>query len=188
MKIEYDIAGTDTDLKGILALQAKNLRKSLSENEIANQGFVTIEHSFELIKKLNDTERHIIAKMNDHVVGYVLSMTKNARLEIPILYPMFELFDNTVYNGKTISAYNYIIVGQVCVDKDFRGQGILDNCYTAYKEFHKHKYDFAITEIAHTNIRSLNAHKRIGFSELTFYNDPNNTPWSVVIWAWEKLR
>lgn len=186
--IEYNIASSDNDLKGILSLQAKNLTKSLSENEISNQGFVTIEHSFDLIKKLNNTERHIVAKVNDNIVGYVLSMTKNARLEIPILYPMFEIFDKTVYNDKSISENNYIIVGQVCVDKDFRGQGIFDNCYKAYKEFHKDKYDFAITEIAQTNIRSLNAHKRIGFSELTFYNDPNNTTWIVVVWDWKNSR
>lgn len=183
--IEYTIANTDVDLKGILSLQSKNLAKHLSENEIKAQGFVTVEHSYEMLKKLNDTEPHIIARENDRVIGYVLSMTKKARPDIPVLYPMFQMFDRIVYQEKTISESNYIIVGQVCVDKDFRGQGVFDNCYKAYKEFHKNKYDFAITEIAQKNDRSLNAHKRIGFSELTSYTDASNTNWIVVIWDWK---
>ena len=186
--IDYTIATSDNDLKGILSLQVKNHIKSLSDTEAEFQGFVTVEHSYDLLKKLNDTERHIIAKENDKVVGYVLSMTKKARLDIPILYPMFQIFDQAVYNEKTISDSNYIIVGQVCVDKDFRGQGIFDNCYNTYKKFHEDKYDFAITEIAEANLRSLNAHKRVGFLELTSYKDANNTKWIVVIWAWKNSR
>lgn len=186
--IDYTIATSEKDLIGILSLQAKNLIKSLSKSEAETQGFVTVEHSYSLLKQLNDTERHIIAKEHDKVIGYVLSMTKNSRSEIPMLYPMFKIFDQTVYNGQTISERDYIIVGQVCVDKDFRGKGIFDKCYNSFKHFHKDKYDFAITEIAEANLRSLNAHKRIGFTELTSYNDSNNINWIVVIWDWKNRR
>lgn len=185
MKVEYHTADSDDDLRGVLTLQVKNLARSLSANEKAEQGFVTVEHCFDLLKKLNNTEKHIVAKSNNIIVGYVLSMTKNARAEIPFLYPMFDVFDRTAYLDRSISEYNYIIVGQVCVDKDFRGQGIFDNCYKAYKDFHKDTYDFAITEIAQTNLRSLNAHKRIGFKELTSYTDSYNTTWIVVVWDWK---
>lgn len=188
MQIQYTAANSDDDLKGILSLQAENLPKTLSDDEIKSQGFVTLEHSFELIKEMNETEQHIIAKSDNNVIGYTLSMTKKAKLVFPILYPMFDVFDKTVYNGKTISEYNYIIVGQVCVSKKFRGLGVFDHCYEAYRNFHKDKYDFAITEIAQSNLRSINAHKRIGFSELTRYTDSNNNTWIVVIWDWTNSR
>jgi len=61
---------------------------------------------------------------------------------------MFELFDTISYNNERISAYNYLVVGQVCIDKAWRGQGILDHCYAAYRNYYRTKYDFAITEIA----------------------------------------
>ncbi len=35
------------------------------------------------------------------------------------------------------------------------------------------------------NIRSINAHKRIGFIEIYRYSDTNNTEWSIVIWDWK---
>ena len=75
-------------------------------------------------------------------------------------------------------------VGQVCVDKAWRGQGILDHCYATYREQYRNKYDFAITEIAGGNLRSLKAHRRIGFKEINKYVSPDKTEWIVVLWDW----
>jgi hypothetical protein len=73
----------------------------------------------------------------------------------------------------------------VCVDKVYRGQGIFDQCYLAYEKFYEYKYDFAITEIATSNTRSLQAHKRIGFKEINSYFAPDKTEWVVVVWDWK---
>ena len=98
-----------------------------------------------------------------------------------MLKPMFEIFDNIHFNNQPVSAYKYIVVGQVCIDKAFRGQGILDNSYESYKETFRNKYDFAITEIAIRNTRSINAHKRIGFNQLHSYTTPDGEEWSIVV-------
>jgi L-amino acid N-acyltransferase YncA len=97
---------------------------------------------------------------------------------------MFENFEQINFRSKTLSAYNYIVVGQVCVAKGYRGQGVLDNCYAEYKKKFKDKYDFAVTEIATKNQRSINAHKRIGFVEIHRFTGPDNVEWSIVIWEW----
>ena len=184
--ITYTISKTISELEGILRLQKINLAQQLSVEEINSQGFVTVDHSFEALKKLNDHEKHIIAKDGDKVIGYVLAMTRESKLDIPILIPMFDEFDSVLYHGKKISEYNYIVVGQVCVAREYRGQGVFDDCYAAYKNFYGSEYEFAITEIANTNRRSLNAHKRIGFEEVHFYVGPDKTEWVVVIWDWKK--
>lgn len=161
-----------------------NLAASLTKDEIQSQGFVTVDHSYEQLAALNDQEKHVIAKDNEKVIGYLLAMTKKCWAEIPVLVPMFDIFDSVPYNGKKISEYNYLVVGQVCIDKAYRGQGILDHCYAAYKARYSAKYDFAITEIASTNLRSLNAHKRVGFKEVhTFIS--GETKWVVVLWDWK---
>src|SRR5262245_53012884 len=126
--IIYTTAESENDLKGILSLQKINLPRGLTKDEIQTQGFVTVDHSFEQLARLNDYEKHIIGKDNEKVIGYLLAMTKRSRHEIPVLIPMFELFDSISYNGQKISAYNYLVVGQVCIDKAWRGQGILDHC------------------------------------------------------------
>jgi ribosomal protein S18 acetylase RimI-like enzyme len=183
--IIYTTANTKNDLEGILHLQKINLARNLSQDEIQSQGFVTVDHTYDQLKKLNDHEKHIIAKDGHKVIGYLLAMTKASKLDISILLPLFDMFDRVSYNHKKISEYNYMVVGQVCIDKAYRGQGILDDCYAFYKKHYSAKYDFAITEIASANSRSLNAHKRIGFKEINVYISPHKTEWSVVIWDWK---
>jgi len=182
--ITYAISKTDKDLAGILDLQKQNLAQRLTQNEIESQGFVTVNHTLEDLRKLSSYEQHLIIKDDDTIVGYLLAMTKNSKRDIPILIPMFDIFNKIRYKQKLVSEYNYLVVGQVCIAKNYRGRGLLDECYKAYKKQFKEKYDFAITEIALTNQRSINAHRRIGFSEIHRYTDMNNTEWSVVVWDW----
>ena len=185
--ISYSTSHTKEELEGILQLQYANLAQGLSANEIQSQGFVTVHHSYDVLKKMNDLEKHVIAKDDDTVVGYALAMTKQSRFDVPVLIPMFDVFDQVNFNGKVISDVNYLVVGQVCVSKDYRGQGLFDDMYAAYKKFYSNKYDLAITEIASTNTRSLNAHKRVGFREIYSYSDPANTKWIVVVWDWHSI-
>ena len=186
--ITYTTANSKSDLEGILKLQKSNLPKNLNPEEIQTQVFVTVDHSYDLLKKMNDIEKHIIAKEQDKIIKYVLAMTKHSRFEISILLPMFNVLDSVPYKKQKISDYDYMLVGQVCVDKKYRGQGIFDKCYNYYREVYSKKYEFAITEIATQNFRSLNAHKRIGFEEIHSYIGPDKTEWIVVLWEWRNFN
>ncbi|HEV8504803.1 MAG TPA: hypothetical protein VGQ53_05370 [Chitinophagaceae bacterium] len=60
--IVYTTADSKNDLQGILDLQKQNLAAGLPLDEIQSQGFVTVDHSYEQLQKLNDYEKHVIAK------------------------------------------------------------------------------------------------------------------------------
>lgn len=182
--ITYKTSTTDIDLQQILQLQQQNLAAGLTAEQIASQGFVTVMHAFEDLKKLNDIEAHVIAKDDDRVVAYILAMTAKSRSDIPVLVPMFEMFEQIGYQNKKIADYRYIVVGQVCVAEGYRGKGIFDACYEAYRDYLKDKYEFAITEIATRNQRSINAHKRVGFETIHEYVAPDGEAWSIVLWKW----
>lgn len=184
--INYTVAKNQKDLEGILSLQKANLAMHLSHDEIRSQGFVTVDHSFADLKKLNDIEQHVIGISGDKVIAYLLAMTEASKNDIPVLIPMFEQFSKLSFAGKKISSYHYIVVGQVCVDKDHRGKNVIDNCYAFYKQHFEKKYDFAITEIATSNTRSLKAHQRIGFREIHRFTD--TVEWSIVLWDWKNLQ
>jgi len=179
-------AKNEDELRGILALQKANLKMNLSEEEINRDGFVTVDHTWEMLNKLHAIAPHIIAKDNSEVVGYVLAMTKKARFDIPIIFPMFEEFDRISFKGKIVSDYNYMVVGQACIHKDYRGSGLVEKCFQKYKETFAHRYDFSITEIALSNKRSLYAHKKVGYEVVHTYTDPDQNEWAVVIWDWNK--
>ena len=180
--IHFTTSYTDQEFYEIIELQKTNLPQNLTDEEIKSQGFLTVSHSLEDLQKMHTHAPNIVMKDGDKIIGYLLAMTKKSRLDIPVLIPMFESFDRIQYQGKCISDYNYLVVGQVCIHKNYRGQGLLDGCYEAYKDFFKENYDFAITEIAKNNHRSTKAHNRIGFVEIHTITDV--TEWSVVVWDW----
>jgi len=182
--IIYTTAKTDDELEQILALQKQNLAVGLTAEQIAAQGFVTVSHSFHELKKMNEIEAHVIAKDGDRVIAYLLAMTVRSRFDIPVLMPMFDLFEQVDFQNKKIADHRYIVVGQVCVAGGYRGKGILDACYAAYNHHLKDKYEFAITEIATRNQRSIRAHKRIGFETIHTYAAPDGEEWNVVVWKW----
>ncbi|WP_336516290.1 GNAT family N-acetyltransferase [Pollutibacter soli] len=182
--LRFTVAKDDADIISIKELQKKNLQRNLSPEETARQGFVTVEHSLDDLRKLNAIEKHIICKDGDEVIAYLLAMTVESKEDIPVLIPMFRTFEDLQYKDKLISTYNYIVVGQVCVDKDYRGKGILDQCYNTYKNSYCTKYDFAVTEIATRNIRSIRAHCRVGFTVIHTYVSPDGEEWAIVVWDW----
>jgi len=182
--IVYTTPQRDEDLFGILSLQKRNLAIHLSDAEIATQGFVTVAHSFDDLSKMNAIEQSVIAKDDQQVIGYLLAMTDKSKLDIPVLIPMFEIFEEIEFGERTLADYNYIVVGQVCVDKAYRGGGVLDGLYRYYRDRFMDRYDFAVTEIASTNLRSLKAHARNGFKTIHQYTAPDGVAWCIVLLEW----
>ena len=180
----FTTAASYKDLKGIIELQKNNLPVNLTNDIILKEGFVTVVHDLAVLKKMNDIEQHVICKDGDKVVAYLLAMTAAVQHDIPILIPMFDSFQKISFHGKPVADHNYIVVGQVCVDKNYRGQGVLDKCYLFYRDHFINKYDFAITEIATRNTRSVKAHQRIGFDEIYRYTSVDGEEWSIVVWGW----
>ncbi len=178
-------AKTTLDLQGILDLQQENLLQNISEEEKNEQGFVRVQHNLELLEMLNSLEPHIIAKDEEKVAAYLLAMTKRSRNDVPMLIPMFEQFDALVYLGKKVCDSNYMAVGQVCIGKKYRGQGLFFQCYEAYRRAFETHYDFAITEISISNARSLKAHQKVGFEVIHTFKDEFET-WAIVVWDWKK--
>lgn len=179
--LTYQTAATEEDFLGILDLQKENHLHSLDS---LDQGYVTVMHRLVDIRKMNGFAPHVIAKDGKKVAAYVLAMTVDSKQDVPILIPMFEQFDHLNLKGKKVSDYHYLVVGQVCVGKEYRGKGVFDQLYQKYKEVHSSAFDFVITEIATNNIRSLKAHQRIGFFEIHRFTDPIPMDWSIVVWDW----
>ena len=87
MPLRYCTATTDEELAQILTLQQVNHASSLSEADAARDGFVTVMHSFELLRKMNHAAPQIIAKDGESVVGYALVMLKSHRFACRTMQP-----------------------------------------------------------------------------------------------------
>ena len=175
--ISYHRTKTDEELNEILALQEQNLFKNVSDQEKLNEGFVTLKHDFKTLKKMNNACAHCVAKNNGKIVGFALSMLQEHRNDVALLIPMFDVIDSAINTKKVAS--NYMLMGQICIDKSQRGKGVFRGLYTYMANQMKNNYNAIITEVDSKNIRSSNAHKSVGFQLLEKYT-ANNQDWEII--------
>jgi hypothetical protein len=184
---EYSIVQTEEELKGILSLLESNLAINVPDEIEDKEGFLTVAYSLDDLKRMHDVQPGIIAKDKEKVIAYVLALDPVIKKDFTILAPLLDLFDKIIYEGKPVSTYNYLIIGQACIEKNYRGKGVFKKIYSAYNARFRDKYDFAISEIATRNKRSMNAHQRIGFIPVHEYTGPDGVQWTIVILDWKKL-
>ncbi|MBI5915053.1 MAG: GNAT family N-acetyltransferase [Bacteroidetes bacterium] len=181
--IQITTIADNEDIRQVLALQQANLSTRVSDEIASSQGFVTVQHNFDLLQKMNGAVPQVIAKAGDQVVGYALVMLPSFQDLVPVLKPMFVVFDGLDYDGKKVSDYRYYVMGQICVADGYRGMGIFDGLYLKHKELFSGSFDFCITEIATRNTRSLRAHRRVGFETIHTFRDETDL-WEIVVWDW----
>ena len=114
MEDSYTItqASTDQHILDILALQRKNVKQVLTTGDIEVEGFVTCEHDFALLKKMNQPDGHIIALSDEIVVGYCLVMSPLWRDEVEVIRSMFDTIEKSSWNGQAILPEDYVVMGQ----------------------------------------------------------------------------
>jgi GNAT superfamily N-acetyltransferase len=171
------------DLVKIISLQRENLKINLSLKEQKKEGFVTVQHTLKQLEKLQSFSPQILAEKGNILAGYALVMTKELSDEIPVLSPMFKLLNSLSYKGVKLKNLNYYVMGQVCIAKNFRGQGLFRQLYSSQKALLAKLFDFCITEISTSNLRSLKAHQRLGFTVIHVHHDPIDE-WNIVLWDW----
>lgn len=180
--LKFERAITDESLNQILDLQKRNLKKYLSETEKESQGFVTAEHTFEQLKKINLAEPCVVITDNNVVIAYAIAMVESAAQDMPVFNELFSTVASLTYKNRPMTSYKYIFVGQLCIDKNYRGKGLVEKLYAFYKEELKSKYDFAVTDISEHNPRSLKAHLKSGFEGIhTFYDSFTESNWNIVV-------
>ena len=178
---------SDDDVRGILALQQKNLKKNLTSEQIKSQGFLTVEHKFSVLKAMNDAHPSVIVKDGDMVVAYCLAMLPQFRNDVPELIALFDTIDKIDYESQTLKDFKYVVMGQVCVGEGYRSMGFFDGMYQKLREELSAKFELCVTDISTNNSRSLKAHARVGFIPVKDFHDAIlGEVWRVVVWDWRK--
>jgi GNAT superfamily N-acetyltransferase len=178
--IEYRKA-TDADLPLILKLQQANLAQNLTPEEASHEGFVSIQHSLELLAAMNQGHGHTVAFHRNTLVGYALVMAPSFSKAIHLLEPLFEKIDAGSYQNNPLAKTPYVIMGQVCIAKTYRGQGVFTGLYKNLNQRLAGHFKYLITEIHRTNERSIRAHKKYGFQTLGTTEPSQAEEWVTVI-------
>ncbi|OIR07562.1 acetyltransferase (GNAT) family protein [mine drainage metagenome] len=178
---------SDAELEGIKKLQSENLNTNISAEEAQQQGFLSAVYSVEFLKMMHNASPSVIAVDGDVVVGYALVSTKGIRHHHDLLADLFNAIDKINYQGISLKDANYVVVGQLCVAKNYRGQGLVQQMYEHFRDSLQNEFDYCLTDVAQANPRSLKAHLTTGFkivNTLTY----GGISWDVVMWDWTKNK
>lgn len=155
--MEYKIAKT-TDIEEVLALHKKYHIDTVSETDKA-EGFITTNLDEDLLTELIENEQGLfIAKKNDSVVGYLMSASWAYCSKWPIFQYMITRLGETEYLGQKITTENSYQYGPICIDKEFRGSGVLQGLFDFARKKMQRKYPILVTFVNTKNPRSLKAH------------------------------
>ena len=184
--VRIKLAQEVSELEGILALQRRNLKRCLSESEAEEQGFLIAEYDLVYLQQMQAQRPSVVAVDDGRVVGYALVVTQEVRKGLPFISDLFDEIDRISYRGALLAGTDYVVVGQLCVDKDYRGQGLVDRLYGCFRASLDDRYHCGVTDIARANRRSLKAHQKVGF-EVIHDIEYEGLTWDVVLWDWSDL-
>lgn len=165
---EIGLVRDERDLEQVLALQQANLA-------FTEDGFVTVVHTLDTLRDFHRHMPSVVARHAGQVIGYALSMPRSTAASVPVLLPFFERIEKL----PALQGQSWYVMGQVCVDRSWRGRGLFDGMYAAHRHHFAADHAWLVTEIASRNPRSLKAHARVGFVELDHFTDATDE-WSVV--------
>jgi len=154
----------ENDIKGILSLQEHNLYKNLDDNGRKN-GFVTTPFTVSQIQEIiKQNGVFVVTNKVDIIIAYAFAGNWEYFKQWEIFNYMVSRFPLLSFNGKNISIKNSFQYGPVCIDKNYRGRGLLNLIFEEMRiEFVK-KYPISITFINKENIISKKAHtKKLGW-------------------------
>jgi len=185
--VDIGLVRGSEELEAILELQRQNLAASVSAEEAREQGFVTVVHTLPVLTAMHERMPSVVARRAGVLVGYALAMPEEARAWIPVLVPMFETLVGLSFRGKPLARSRFYVMGQICVAREARGQGVFDALYEGHHKAYAERFDCVVTEVATRNTRSMRAHERVGFEVVHRYRDATDE-WAVIAWDFGHLR
>ena len=185
-EVDIKLCSSYEEILQIKSLQNLNLKCNIGETEAKAEGFVTAIYSCDFLKVMSDSTPAILATNNGVVVGYLLAVNRDTALKHDLLKKIVIVSDEVILKYPTLANTNYIIVGQLCIDKEYRGLGLVNRMYELYYETYHVQYNYCITDIAVNNPRSMKAHLKCGFKAMERL-DHGGELFDLVIWDWDKL-
>lgn len=148
---------TNLDISSVLELQSKYLISNLTEIE-KKEGFVTTPFTSQQIENIIIEDGLFVAKQESKVVAYVYGGSWKYYSQWAIFPFMTNRFGDLTFKNTIISTTNSFQYGPICIDKAFRGSGLLYDIFEFMRVNLQVKYPIGVTFINKINERSIKAH------------------------------
>ena len=153
----YRIAKT-SDIPSIKEIHKKYHISTISDED-KKSGFVTTNFTDEQLSRLINEKGFFVCLQKDKVIGYVTSASWDFWKEWPMYQHMISELPNLKYKD-VINVSNSYQYGPVCVDKEYRGLGIIEKLFDISVMEMGKRYNYIITFINKANSRSFFVHTK----------------------------
>ena len=179
-KMQYKLAQIE-DIEKVLELHFKYQIDSIKQED-KKDGFITTAFTKEQMIDLITLEQGLfIAVENDRIVAYVMSASWDFWSRWPMFAFMIEDLHNLEYLGQKLSVQNSYQYGPVCVDKEYRGSGVLEKIFDFARENMAKRFPILVTFINKINSRSYEAHtKKLKLEVIKEFTYNNNNYYELV--------
>ncbi len=160
--------------------QIQNLQKTYHISSIREEdkknGFVTTLFTAEQMTELIERENGIsLACDKERIAGYAMAGSWDFWSKWPLFQQMIADLPNINYLGRILTKENSYQYGPVCIDMEYRGQGVLESLFQYSTGQMSRKYPVLITFINQINERSFAAHtKKVGLDVIKTFSFNGN--------------
>lgn len=178
--MEYKIAQIK-DIEKVLELHSKYQIDSIKQED-KKDGFITTAFTKEQMVDLITLEQGLfIAIENEKIVAYVMSASWKFWSRWPMFAFMMEDLPNLEYLDQKLTVQNSYQYGPVCVDKEYRGSGVLEKIFDFARENMAKRFPILVTFINKINPRSYEAHtKKLKLEVIKEFSYNNNNYYELV--------
>ncbi|MEJ1221679.1 GNAT family acetyltransferase [Sediminicola sp. 1XM1-17] len=150
--------GKLSDIIGVLELQELNLFKNLTFEELQH-GFVTTPFTQKQIEDIISQDGLFVG-LDEHqkVIAYVFAGDWSYFSQWDIFNKMTGRFYNLSFQNIPITTENSFQYGPICIHKDHRGRGIINQIFETMRLIFVDKYPISVTFINKLNKVSEHAH------------------------------
>jgi len=145
------------DYSAILRLQSVNFIGNLSPEE-RKEGFLSAEFTLGQVAEMSEDLGTTIAAIDDEVVAFLCAFRNEFDHGSPVVAKMLDSYDRVEFEGQSLSSYKSYIYGPVCIDRAYRGRGLLRGLYEAQKQELAGRFEIGVAFVSRTNPHSLKAH------------------------------
>jgi hypothetical protein len=177
----------DDELVQIAALSRDNMPSAIPDDLKEKEGYVTWPYSIEDLRAIHQISPSIVVKDGNKVVAYVVILLQEAEKVYQPLKDMMETLGSLNYQGKSVYDYSIYMLGQDCVQRDYRGRGIIKLLFDFQKEHLAPHFELAISAISVHNPLSQRIHEKLGAKTIYVLHDATDT-WNIVLWDWRILQ
>ncbi len=149
------------DFEGMVELQDLYLAANLQPDQ-KRDGFLSARFSAEQFAAMDPDLCLVVGVDNDRVKAFLCSSTPEYNMDFALPRTLVERFPHVTFEGKLLSEWKTCICGPACVDREWRGKGIVERLYEKCFELLPTDYELAVIFVSTDNPRSIRAHEKLG--------------------------